>query len=388
MSASAVASAFQQIFSSVPLLVRAPGRVNLIGEHTDYNGGYVLPAAVDKEIYFAVALNGLDTVRLYSYDKQERQEFALAQLQPGTVLWANYLKGVVAGFQQRGIVVPGFDCVFGGNVPMGAGLSSSAAVECGLALALNTLLHAGLGRMELAHLSQQAEHAYAGVQCGIMDQFASLFGKAGQVVRLDCRSLEYAYFPFDTDACRIVLCNSGVKHSLASSEYNTRRQECEQGVAILRRYYPQVLSLRDATLTQLEAHQQELGDVLYRRCRYVVEENLRVEAACKYLAEHDLPAFGQQMYGSHAGLRDLYEVSCPELDVLVEAARSLPGVFGARMMGGGFGGCTINLVATEAVDEFCQHMAARYQQQLGLSLDMYCTTIVSGVDVVPALVLQ
>ncbi|RYU77809.1 galactokinase, partial [Hymenobacter persicinus] len=226
-----IATAFQERYDYAPLLVRAPGRVNLIGEHTDYNGGFVLPAAIDREIVFAVGLNGGSAARLFSFDKDEALELDLAAgaVQPGPTLWANYLLGVVAQFQQRGIVVPGFDCVFGGNVPMGAGLSSSAAVECGLAFALNELLRTGFSLLELALIGQAAEHTFAGVQCGLMDQFASLHGRAGHVVRLDCRSLEYEYFPFDSAAYHLVLCNSGVKHSLASSEYNTRRRECEQG---------------------------------------------------------------------------------------------------------------------------------------------------------------
>ena len=374
---------FRRRYGYVPLLVRAPGRVNLIGEHTDYNGGLVLPAAIDKEVVFAVGLNGTDTARLFSYDKQEFQEVALDQgvLQPGSTLWANYLAGVVAQFQQRGIAVPGFDCVFGGSVPMGAGLSSSAAVECGLAFALNELLKTGLSRLKLARLSQQAEHEFAGVQCGIMDQFASLHGRAGHAVQLDCRSMEYHYFPFNSDAYHLVLCNSGVKHALADSAYNTRRQECERGVAIIRRHVPATQSLRDVTLAQLETHRAELGLVVYRRCRYVVEENLRVVAACQYLAAGNMPAFGQQMYASHAGLRDDYEVSCPELDVLVQVAQAHPRVLGARMMGGGFGGCTINLLPAHAVADFITTATLAYQEQLNRPLETYQTTIVGGVSV-------
>ena len=388
MLAQNAAAFFQRRYGYAPLLVRAPGRVNLIGEHTDYNGGFVLPAAIDREIVFAVGLNGLNTIRLYSLDKDEAYDQPLGEspVQPGQTLWANYLKGVVAQFQQRGVVVPGFDCMFGGNIPMGAGLSSSAAVECGLAFALNHLLHTNLSRLELAHISQRAEHEFAGVQCGIMDQFASLFGQADQVVRLDCRSLEYHYFPFDSAAYHLVLCNSGVKHSLASSEYNTRRQECEEGVAQLRQHYPEIKSLRDVTLPLLEAHRAGLRPVVYRRCRYVVQENQRVESACDYLVAGDMAAFGQQMYASHAGLRDDYAVSCPELDALVRIAESQPSVLGARMMGGGFGGCTINLIPAAAVAEFIATTTAAYQQQMGLSLETYQTTIVGGVStLLPAL---
>ncbi|RSK45354.1 galactokinase [Hymenobacter rigui] len=385
----AIASAFTDAFGhDAALLVRAPGRVNLIGEHTDYNGGFVLPAAINKEIFFAVAPNNLGRIRLASYDKQEHHEVELTAepLAPGPVQWANYLLGVAAQFQKRGLAVQGFDCVFGGTIPMGAGLSSSAAVECGLAYALNQLHNYGLNSLQLAQLAQKAEHEFAGVLCGLMDQFASIMSRAGQVVRLDCRSLEYVYFPFDTQAAQVVLCNSGVKHNLADSEYNVRRSQCERGVAVLRRYYPTIQTLRDVTLAQLQAHQQEMDELTYRRCRYVIEENERVLRACDYLNAGDLTAFGQQMYASHAGLRDDYEVSCPELDVLVEAARGLPGVFGSRMMGGGFGGCTINLVAPEHVEDFVAEVSRHFTAQYGRPLETYHAHIVAGVSAVPVTV--
>jgi galactokinase len=383
--AQAVQADFQQRFGYAPLLVRAPGRVNLIGEHTDYNGGFVLPAAVDKEMTFAVGLNGTEKIRLVAFDLGEYFELGnAAEISPSETHWANYLLGVASQFQLRGHAVPGFDCVFAGTVPMGAGMSSSAAVECGLAFALDYFLKTDLPTMELARIAQYAEHTYAGVQCGIMDQFASLFGRDGQVVRLDCRSLEYQYFPFDTKAARIVLCNSGVKHSLASSEYNTRRQECERGVSVLQQHYEGIGSLRDATMEQLEAVKSELGGTVFRRCAYVVQENARVITACDCLIAGDLAGFGKEMYGSHAGLRDDYEVSCAELDVLVEAAKAAPGVFGSRMMGGGFGGCTINLVAPDKVEEFIASVSKVYQEKFGLKLETYQTTIVAGVGAVAA----
>ena len=376
----AVAADFRKHFGYEPLLVRAPGRVNLIGEHTDYNGGFVLPAAVDKAAIFAVGLNKGAEIRLVSYDLNQCLRLTdAAKISPSNFQWANYLLGVAAQFQQRGVAVPGFDCLFAGTVPQGAGMSSSAAIECGLAFALNRLLGTCFDSLELARIAQQAEHTYAGVQCGIMDQFASLFGREGQVMRLDCRSLEYEYFPFDTHASRIVLCNSGVKHSLANSAYNIRRQECERGVSVLRHTHPEVTSLRDVTMAQLEAHRSELDMSVFRRCAYVVQENARVEAACHHLVAGDLAAFGQQMYASHAGLRDDYEVSCRELDVLVEAARAAPGIFGSRMMGGGFGGCTINLVAPDKVDDFIDNVATAYEQQFGCKPETYHTSIVGGV---------
>ncbi|QNH62076.1 galactokinase [Hymenobacter sediminicola] len=380
-TAAEVSATFQQHFGyAAPLLVRAPGRVNLIGEHTDYNQGFVLPAAIDKEIYFAIGLTQGTDIRLVSHDLHDSCTIATGQVHRTETQWANYLLGVVAQLQKRGVEVPGFDCVFGGNVPVGAGMSSSAAVECGLAFALNELLSLSLDKMTLAHAAQKAEHEYAGVMCGLMDQFASLFGRPGSVVRLDCRSLDFEYYPFNTEACRLVLCNSGVKHSLADSEYNKRRQECERGVEILRRHYPKVQSLRDATMTQLETHRDELGPLTFRRCSYVVQENQRVITACQHLEQQDLAAFGQQMYASHAGLRDDYEVSCEELDVLVEAARTVPGVYGSRMMGGGFGGCTINLVSPDQVENFIRQVGAVYQQRFGRDLETYQTSIVGGVS--------
>lgn len=381
--AQAVQVDFQQRYGYAPLLVRAPGRVNLIGEHTDYNAGFVLPAAVDKEMVFAVGLNGGEQIRLYAHDLDESLELAnAADISPTETQWANYLLGVAAQFQQRGVAVPGFDCVMAGTVPMGAGMSSSAALECGLAYALNELLKTGFEKMELARIAQLAEHTYAGVLCGLMDQFASLFGHAGQVVRFDCRSLDYQYFPFDTQACRIVLVNTGVKHSLASTEYNTRRRECERGVAVLQQHYPHIAALRDATMAQLEAHHSEMDGTVFRRCVYVVQENARVEAACRHLEANDLAAFGREMNASHAGLRDDYEVSCVELDVLAEAAQAMPGVFGSRMMGGGFGGCTINLVAPDKVDAFIESMSDGYEQRFGRRPEIYQTTIVDGVGIV------
>ena len=382
MTTPELSAAFEQHFGAAPtLLVRAPGRINLIGEHTDYNDGLVLPAAIDREIRFALRLTDTGRIRLAAIDLHDTYEVAVADVQPlEQGHWANYQLGVVAGLLREGVDIKGFDCAFGGNVPNGAGLSSSAAVECGVAWGLCELLKLNLDRMKLAHIAQMAEHEYAKVMCGLMDQFASLFGRGGHVVELDCRSLEYCYFPFNTDDSRIVLCNSGVKHALADSEYNTRRQECARGVEILQQHNPAIKSLRDATLPEIEAAKDELGEVIARRCRYVVEENQRVIDFTKQLAEHSsLSEVGELLYASHAGLRDDYQVSCAELDTLVELSRQAPGCFGARMMGGGFGGCTINLVATDKVKDFLAHMKQGYHDQLGLKLDTYVTTLADGV---------
>ncbi|TXK52166.1 galactokinase [Pontibacter qinzhouensis] len=369
---------FFSLYQQEPLLFRSPGRVNLIGEHTDYNEGFVLPAAINKEIYFAVAPNGTQAFRAYSYDMDESATFDLTEVQPSQLGWANYLLGVVAQFQKAGHHIPGFDLVFGGNIPIGAGLSSSAAVECGLAFALNQIYGLGVEKFDLVKMAQKAEHEYAGVMCGIMDQFASMFGKSGHVVKLDCRSLEYEYFTSDLDEYRIVLLDTQVKHSLASSEYNTRRQECEAGVALLRQHYPQVNSLRDVTVEMLEKHEQEFEPVTYKRCLYVVQENNRVLEACQDLAQGNLKGFGEKMYASHEGLQHQYEVSCPELDFLVEQARKNQAVLGARMMGGGFGGCTINIVHANKIEEYTQQASTAYQEHFGREPKVYVAQIVDG----------
>ncbi|GHA70927.1 galactokinase [Pontibacter akesuensis] len=373
---------FKSMFQAEPILVRSPGRVNLIGEHTDYNEGFVLPAAINKEIYFAIAFNNSDRLRFHSHDMEENAEFELNAISKTNIGWANYLLGVVKQFQQANLQVKGFDLVFGGNIPIGAGLSSSAAVECGLAFALDHLHGFGLERLTMVKMAQKAEHEFAGVLCGIMDQFASMFGRQQHAVKLDCRSLAYEYFPVDMHDYRIVLCDTQVKHSLASSEYNTRRKECETGVALLQQHYPEVQSLRDTTVAMLEQHQAEFDTVVYKRCKYIVLENARVEEACRHLQRGEMQAFGQNMYASHAGLQHDYEVSCPELDFLVAEAKKQEGVLGARMMGGGFGGCTINLVRLQEIDAFIAQQQQAYQRQFGVNLKTYLAEIVDGSSLV------
>lgn len=373
---------FESRYQQQPVVVRSPGRVNLIGEHTDYNDGFVLPAAINKEIYFAVAPNGTNTFRAYAYDLQEEGEFDLSQVQRSEKSWANYLLGVIAQLQQAKYEVKGFDLVYGGNVPIGAGLSSSAAVECGLAYALNYIFGYNIPKFDLVKMAQMAEHEYAGVKCGIMDQFASMYGRQDHAVKLDCRSLDFDYYHLEMADYRIVLCDTQVKHNLASSEYNTRRQECEAGVALLQKLYPNVKSLRDVTVPMLEQHQEEFNPVVYKRCIYVVEENNRVEEACQALEQGDMKTFGEKMYASHRGLQHNYEVSCPELDFLVDQAREMDSVLGARMMGGGFGGCTINLVKLDALETFIQRMEEAYQEQFGIALKTYVAEIVNGSSLV------
>ncbi|NML37446.1 galactokinase [Chitinophaga sp. G-6-1-13] len=368
---------FVRLFGKEPLIVVSPGRINLIGEHTDYNDGFVLPAAIDKKIVYAVALNGTCQCNAHAVFTNETVSFDLDNVVP-TPGWINYLMGVVYQLQQGNYPVEGFDCVIAGDIPVGAGMSSSAAVEGGLVAALDEIFQYGMGRMDMALLGQRAEHSFPGVKCGIMDQFANLHGKKDQVVRLDCRSLEYEYFPFDFPEYRIVLCNSMVHHSLASSEYNVRRQQCEEGVAAIQAQYPEVKSLRDATMPMLEAVKAQLSAKVYDRCKYVIEEIQRVQDATALLKKGDLQTFGQLMYATHEGLSVLYEVSCPELDFLVSLAKERPEVTGARVMGGGFGGCTINLVKQDKVDAFRDFVTARYQQQFGKVPEIYVTTIENG----------
>lgn len=373
---------FKEKFNTEPSVFRSPGRVNLIGEHTDYNDGFVLPAAIDKQLIFAIAPNQINKCRIYSYDLDEHAEFSLDDVKPSDKDWLNYLLGVIAQFQKASLPLKSFDVVYGGNIPIGAGVSSSAAVECGLAYSLNEIFSLNVEKFTLAKMAQKAEHEYAHVMCGIMDQFANLFGKKNHVVRLDCRSLEYEYYNFDISAYRVILCDTAVKHSLASSEYNTRRKECEEGVRILQNYSPGIKSLRDVSIELLEGHKDELSEKVYKRCSYVVNEIRRVQEACEDLQNGDLIAFGQKMFETHHGLQHDYEVSCDELDFLADEAKKNSSVIGARMMGGGFGGCTINLVKLESVDSFITEMSSAYKKKFNIDLKTYITEIVDGTSAV------
>ncbi len=379
--AAFVYQTYTRRFDMEPIIVHSPGRINLIGEHTDYNGGFVLPAAIDLGITFAVGKSGSSVCRLYAIDMEEAFEFDLKNLTPSDLGWPNYFMGVVQQILSRALHIEGFNCVFGGNIPIGAGMSSSAAMECGLSMALNELFDLGLTRMEMAQLSQKAENEFVGVKCGIMDQFTSLMGKDKQVIKLDCRSLEYTYYPFDAQTYSLVMCNTGVSHSLASSEYNTRRMQCEQGVAMLRKYQPSIFTLRDVSAGLLEAHKDELGELLYRRCRYVLEENKRVIDCCESLLADDMDAFGANMYRSHDGLQHDYEVSCIELDFLVDSTRDMDIVLGSRMMGGGFGGCTINLVRTKDVESFTRQLKEKYKAGMDRDLPVYKASISEGTKI-------
>lgn len=376
-----IQSKFKETFHKEPLIVRAPGRINLIGEHTDYNDGFVMPAAVDKEIFFGIAASDDERSVFYSINYNERFEVDLHDPKPVTnPQWANFLLGVLFQFRENGFPVKPFYCAFGGNIPLGAGMSSSAAMECGFAFALSEFHLLNVPRLKIITMAQWAEHHFVGVKCGIMDQFASVMGKAGHAILLDCRSLEHRYAPLDLKEYGIILCDTKVKHSLVNSEYNTRRQECESGVSILQQHYPQVKSLRDVSAEMLDQHRSEFPGKVYDRCLYVVQEIQRVQIASADLDKNDLKAFGKKMYETHEGLSSLYEVSCEELDFLVAEARKSDSVLGARMMGGGFGGCTINLVRNDRADAFITEMQSKYRKAFSIDMVPYRVRVVDGVS--------
>jgi len=375
-----IKNSFEKKFGKKPHLFRSPGRINLIGEHTDYNDGFVLPAAIDKAVWFAVKPNNKREYHFYAQDFDEQFVQKTGSLKPAKVHWVNYLLGVVAQFEKNNHPVPGFDCVFGGNIPIGAGMSSSAAIETGMAYALNDIFQFGYSTLKMVKLSQQAEHEFAGVHCGIMDQFAVMNGRKGQAIHLDCRSLEYRYVPLNMDEYNLVLVNTGVKHALAASEYNKRRQECATGIRALKKYDDHIRALRDVNRELIDEHKKDLDSVIYKRCNYVIRENERVQKACDALQNHDLDTFGRLMYASHQGLQNEYDVSCPELDRLVDVAQETGGVLGARMMGGGFGGCTLNLVMKSHLSEFEEKVISSYKTPEGNRPDIYSVQIDGGTN--------
>lgn len=374
-----VPDSLQPFVKSDSIIARSPGRINLIGEHTDYNDGFVLPAAIDKAAYIVITPRKDNEIHLYSVDMHEDYATTTGELAKcADMSWPNYILGVIQQFVLAGVAISGFDAALTGDIPIGAGLSSSAAVECAVALAMNTLYAVGLDKFSMVKLAQRAENEFVGVQCGIMDQFASMFGRNNHVIKLDCRSLEFEYVPFNMDGIKILLLDTNVKHSLGSSEYNVRRKQCETGVAWIQRHVPEVKSLRDATIEMLDEHVLHEDLLIYQRCKYVVEENNRLLAACKDLEKGDMPAFGARMYQSHHGLSKLYEVSCPELDFLVTHVQDNPAVLGARMMGGGFGGCTINLVKEDAIEALVAETTAAYKKGMHKVLKAHVAKIETG----------
>lgn len=378
-----ITSIFRKHFQGKPVVVASPGRINLIGEHTDYNDGFVLPAAIDRRIYLAIGFNEtINHCRLYAADPGEAAGVDFEDIRPlAEPGWSNYVLGVAAELRKAGFDLQGFDVAFTGDIPIGGGLSSSAALENATAVGLNKLFSLGCRREELLHISQRAEHHYAGVRCGIMDQFASMMGRTGQAILLDCRSLDYEYVPLELGDCTLVLCDTNVSHSLAASEYNTRRRECEEALAALEADFPEATALRDIPSAGLEAGKQRLSPLLYRRARHVISENDRVHEAVQALQGGDLPALGELLYQSHDSLQHDYQVSCPELDFLVDQTRHKDYVLGARMMGGGFGGCTLNLVRKRHADSFVSEMKEAYQQEMDREMTAYQVGIGDGAKV-------
>lgn len=361
-----VRSRFQKHFDgSTGSVYASPGRINLIGEHTDYNGGFVFPGAVEQGIIAELKPNGTRKVRAYAIDLKDYVEFSLDDETGPSASHFRYIFGVCREMMKLGVPVEGFNTAFAGDVPLGAGMSSSAALESCFAFALNDLFGENkIDKMTLAKVGQATEHNYIGVNCGIMDQFASVFGKKGSLIRLDCRSLQYKYFPFEPEGYKLVLVNSCVKHELASSAYNQRRQSCENVVATMKKHWPEVESLRDADYDMLNAVKEEITDEEYLRAKYVIDEKYRVMEVSVALEEGDYETVGKKMFQTHHGLSKEYEVSCPELDFLNEVAKNC-GVTGSRVMGGGFGGCTINLVSQDLYDNFIKTVKSSYKEKFG-----------------------
>lgn len=408
----AIRTQFFNHFNDNPaLVVKSPGRINLIGEHTDYNHGFVLPAAIDKFIEVAIGKRSDGAIHMVALDLGETIIVPMHNLQPHATVWVNYIIGVVdqvfnkshsannnfIGTQNtltnteittavnETNLSGGFSICIQGNIPLGAGLSSSAAVECAVLFAVNELYNLSLSKMQMALMAQSAEHKFAGVHCGLMDMFASLHGQKNKAILLDCASLAFTYYPLELKDYSIVLFDTQIKHALATSEYNTRRLECEQGLKIIQEKYPSVKIFRDISLEQVEAclaSNDVNGSKVYQRSKYVVEEIKRVQLAVQDLAKGDMQAFGKKMFETHEGLSKLYEVSCPELDFLVESVAHNENVLGARMMGGGFGGCTINIIKKTAVEEITKVLTARYTQVMHKELSHYITSIEDGTQLV------
>ncbi|TBO41286.1 galactokinase [Pedobacter kyonggii] len=378
MNAQDLKNTFKKLFNAEPILVRSPGRINIIGEHTDYNGGFVMPAAIDKAIYVAISKREDDEIHLFSESYQQFDISSIKSLKKSENSWANYILGVADQLKERGHRLGGFNFYIDGDVPLGAGLSSSAAVECATGFALDQLFSLSVPKMDIALIAQKAEQTFAGVNCGIMDQFASVFGKKDQAIMLDCRSMKHIYIPLKLDGYKLLLLNTNVKHALADSAYNKRRSQCEQGVAWVKEHYPNVSTLRDVDLAMLETHVKPKDLEVYTKCSFVVKEIGRLLTAAEQLENGNLQGLGKLMFETHEGLSKDYEVSCKELDFLVDAVKPLDYVLGARMMGGGFGGCTINIVKEEKIADLIEALSSKYLLQFGLKLGSYTVQTDNG----------
>ena len=370
---------FEKSFGSAPQkIVLSPGRINIIGEHIDYNDGYVLPAAIDKVICFAFEKNNTQKSKIIAIDLNEEFEFDLTEpIQLSDVVWTNYIRGVVKQLQDNGFSFEGFNCVFSSNIPVGSGLSSSAALECGTLLGIKELFGLKIEKVDIALMGQKAEH-WVGINCGIMDQFSSVHGLENKVIKLDCNTLEFEYHDADFKDYSVILFDSNVKHSLFTSEYNTRRLECEEGLLVIKKHFPEVKSFRDCSEEQLLSIQDQFTPVVFKRVHFVVKEINRVIKACEALDKGNIKLLGQLLFETHYGLSQEYEVSCEELDMLVDTAKSDDSIIGARVMGGGFGGCTINLVKKGEENEVKRKFSKLYLDTFGIELKFYDVKISNG----------
>ncbi len=377
MERNTIVSKFKELFNEEPALFFSPGRINLIGEHTDYNGGCVLPGAIDKGIMAAILPNGTDKVTAFSIDLNEQVTFGLNEEDLPDASWARYIFGICRESIKRGAKIEGFNTVFAGDVPLGAGLSSSAALESTYAFALNELYNLGFDKKELVLIGQKTEHNYCGVNCGIMDQFASVFGKAGHLIKLDCSTMNYEYVPFNPEGYKLVLVDSVCKHELVDSPYNKRRQSCENAAKAIATKYPEVKLLGDANMAMLEEVKDLINEEDYMRATYAIQENERLVDTCEALTAGDYERVGRNIFATHHGMSKLYEVSTPEIDYLNEVAAEC-GVTGSRIMGGGFGGCTINLVKDELYDSFIETVVEKYTTKFGFAPKVYPVIISDG----------
>ncbi len=380
---NSITKEFKNKFSMSPTIVRSPGRINLIGEHIDYNDGLVFPATIDKCIIVAIAKSESNISKVLSVDFNESFELDFNNLnkqEDGS--WKNYVIGVVSGLIEKGCKLENFNLVFGGNIPIGAGLSSSAALEDGIVYGLNHIFDLNLNLIEIMNISIEAEHNFAGVNCGVMDQFSNLHGKKENAILLDCSDLSFSHIPAQLGNNQLLLINTNVKHQLSNSPYNQRKQACKTGLKTLQEKYPDIPSLSKASLEELDSVKNELSSEVYNRCKYVIEENQRVKDSKVALINKDWEKFGNLLFSSHEGLSTLYEVSCKELDFLVDLAKESPRVLGSRMMGGGFGGCTINLIKKDGLDNFIKESKEKYLKKFGISADAYTINIIDGVKVI------
>lgn len=379
-----ITNQYRKKYNSEPLIIRSPGRINLMGEHTDYNLGSVLPGSINKYIFVAIGKREDSEINIEASDYSDQYSASLIKLEPAWKLWPNYILGVISEFQKAGKTLTGVNIVFGGDIPLSAGMSSSAAISSAIAFALNNLFDCGYSRLELARIAVAAEHNYLGVHCGLMDQFVNLYGKEGNLIKLNCKTEEYEYIPFKATNLKIVLFDTGVKHNLITltAAFNERRMQCETGLKLVKQNVAQVTSLTDVSVDMLEKYVKPVDEMAFKRCLYIVQEIERLERICDDLKSDDYRSVGKRMYQNHDGLKNLYEVSCNECDFLVNTTKEMPAVLGSRMMGAGFGGCTLNLIEDAESESIIEKVKAEYRAKFSRELKVYIASIGNGTEVV------